>query len=244
MRDRSPKKSENIEIRVPHGMKTDFMTRCRSDGRSASDVLRGFIEEYLAAGTSPEMEDRPIMPRIAKPAAAAAAAGALSLLFLFTPAVSASDLETAFRSLDRNGDGSVTLAEFTTPDGHGDTVFVRHSGALPAPSSRPIVLPFKGGERARGGPAAPAAMLAENFGHQDMDHDGSLSFAEFAEHHRTMLRAGFDAIDADGSGSIDAGELARASEGVPGAKPAFQSHDANGDGRVNWEEFSAAHTGR
>jgi Ca2+-binding EF-hand superfamily protein len=246
MRNHSPKKSENIEIRVPHGMKNDFMARCRTEGRSASDVLRGFIEDYLAAGTSPKMEDRPIMPRIAKPAAAAVTAGALSLLFLLTPAVSANDLEAAFRGMDLNGDGAVTLAEFTTPSAHGDMVLMRHDGApLPGPDAKPVVLPLHGKQvpvhpQAK---APPPEMLRTVFAEQDSDHDGVLRFTEFAEHHQTMLRGGFAAMDANGDGGIDAGELAKATADLPGHKPAFASHDANGDGKVSWEEFTATHSG-
>src|SRR5205809_809617 len=42
------KKSESLEIRLPYPTKQAFMARCRDDGRSASDAMRGFIDYHLA----------------------------------------------------------------------------------------------------------------------------------------------------------------------------------------------------
>ena len=47
-RERPPKKSETLEVRVPHAAKQAFMARCRAEGRSASDVIREFIDGFLA----------------------------------------------------------------------------------------------------------------------------------------------------------------------------------------------------
>ena len=44
MAPRPLKKTETIEIRLPHDTKTAFMARCRAEGRTASDVLRRFID--------------------------------------------------------------------------------------------------------------------------------------------------------------------------------------------------------
>lgn len=69
MHKRAPKKSENLEIRLPHDAKHAFMERCRRDGRSASDVLRGFIDAYLASGAESGAEIVPMRPRTAVNAA-------------------------------------------------------------------------------------------------------------------------------------------------------------------------------
>ena len=45
---RPPKKSETLEIRLPHEAKQAFMARCRDEGVSASQALRGFIEAQIA----------------------------------------------------------------------------------------------------------------------------------------------------------------------------------------------------
>lgn len=43
------KKSESLEVRIPYPTKQAFMARCRADGVSASESVRGFIEGRLAA---------------------------------------------------------------------------------------------------------------------------------------------------------------------------------------------------
>ena len=44
---RKLKKSETLEIRLPYPTKQAFMARCSDNGRSASDAMRGFIDDYL-----------------------------------------------------------------------------------------------------------------------------------------------------------------------------------------------------
>lgn len=112
---RPPKKSENLEIRIPHETKRAFMARCQAQGRSASDVMRGFIDRHLAEGAA----RRRVLPRLARPAAAAASLAGIATLFMVAPAVSAADREASFRALDRNGDGVVTRVEFVRPEGAG-----------------------------------------------------------------------------------------------------------------------------
>lgn len=41
---RAPKKSETLEIRIPHETKQALMARSRSEGRPASEVVRSFID--------------------------------------------------------------------------------------------------------------------------------------------------------------------------------------------------------
>jgi predicted transcriptional regulator len=45
---RPPKKSETIEVRVPHELKDALMRKARAEGRSASEVIRSSIDTYLA----------------------------------------------------------------------------------------------------------------------------------------------------------------------------------------------------
>ncbi len=47
---RPEKKSEAIEIRVPHDTKQQFMDACKADERTASEVLRNAIDVYLTRG--------------------------------------------------------------------------------------------------------------------------------------------------------------------------------------------------
>jgi len=68
------KKSESLEIRLPYPTKQAFMARCRADGRSASEALRGFIEA--------EIEGAPARPRL-RPLIAGALAAAAIGAFLY-----------------------------------------------------------------------------------------------------------------------------------------------------------------
>ncbi|HEY3948611.1 EF-hand domain-containing protein [Phenylobacterium sp.] len=114
------KKSETIEIRLPYPTKLAFMARCRDEGRSASEALRGFIDGELAGRAAPSAH--PLRMRLAIGALVAAALGAVALPSLAhtnqraafdclardRAAISAAD----FARLDADHDGRVSYAEF------------------------------------------------------------------------------------------------------------------------------------
>jgi hypothetical protein len=99
-----PKKSETLEIRLPFSTKEQFMARCRDDGRSASEALRGFIEDQIE-GRTRSMRSR------AWQFAVAAAAG-LALGAVAAPSLAKASGQTAFEQLDANGDGVLTRVEY------------------------------------------------------------------------------------------------------------------------------------
>jgi hypothetical protein len=101
-----PKKSETLEVRLPHQTKTAFMARCRDDGQTASEAVRGFIEAELVAGP------RRARSRLWQMTAAAAAGLALGAVAAPSLARTVSADEAAFARLDRNHDGALSLAEF------------------------------------------------------------------------------------------------------------------------------------
>jgi hypothetical protein len=102
---RPPKKSETLEVRLPHPTKQAFMARCRDDGRSASEAVRAFIDGELS--TRPVRHAR-LLPRLAAGALLAAAAGAVAAPTLAHPTSPAAE----FQRLDRNHDGVLSLEEF------------------------------------------------------------------------------------------------------------------------------------
>ena len=57
-RNKPPKKTETVEIRLPHATKTAFMARCRDEGRTASDAIRRFIDAELNATSSGRPQPR------------------------------------------------------------------------------------------------------------------------------------------------------------------------------------------
>ncbi len=106
------KKSESLEVRIPHPTKQAFMARCRADGVSASEAVRDFIDGRLAA--APKVGPRRGL-RLAAGLLAAATVGAMALPSLARPGPVAN-----FARLDLNGDGKVSAAEFARLDRDGE----------------------------------------------------------------------------------------------------------------------------
>lgn len=101
----SSKKSETIEVRVPHGAKTAFAAHCRDKGLTVSEALRGFMEREI--GASPRGRGRLWHALAALVAGLALGAVAAPSLAQTAPASRA-----AFDRLDVNRDGVVSYAEF------------------------------------------------------------------------------------------------------------------------------------
>ncbi|MBB5745769.1 hypothetical protein [Brevundimonas variabilis] len=104
---RSPKKSETLEIRLPHASKVAFMARCRAQGVTASDVLRGVIETHGQSHREPAR-------RWGRWLQALAVAGTGVLIgAVAAPSIAqALPQRAAFERLDVNNDGFLTPAEF------------------------------------------------------------------------------------------------------------------------------------
>jgi len=99
---RGPKKSETLEIRLPHALKQAFMARCRSEGRTASEALRASIEQALAEPQRPARRAR----------WAAVGLAAVSLGAVAAPSLARPSLPAQFARLDADHDGRLSLAEF------------------------------------------------------------------------------------------------------------------------------------
>lgn len=103
---RAPKKSETLEVRLPYPTKQAFMARCRHDGRSASEAVRGFIEAEVGAGRLARRRGK-LIARLAAGAVLAAAAGAVA-----APTLAHPNRMAEFQRLDTNHDGVISRAEF------------------------------------------------------------------------------------------------------------------------------------
>lgn len=126
------KKSETLEVRIPHETKQAFLNACREDGTTASEVVREQVQSYLDAREPPQQEKGKLMqfspnvrrygPRVAAGGAIAIGLTALAVL----PSAAAPDFKAQFARLDANGDGVVSVEEFLGPadaksdDGKGD----------------------------------------------------------------------------------------------------------------------------
>lgn len=116
------KKSETLEVRLPHTQKKAFMAACRQEGTTASDAVRSFVTEYVAEHertfkTTPLRGPLKEMSMTIKshPKKAASAAFGLvgaALMFGATPSMADDDV---FAALDKNGDKALTLDEL--PEG-------------------------------------------------------------------------------------------------------------------------------
>ena len=113
----TPKKSEMLEVRLPHPTKSAFMAKARAEGRPASEIVRDSIERYLVGeptlrqrvGSFVRSHVRWII------SLTVAAVAILSVAVAVSPATARPDLKAAFTALDVNGDGAVSLTEFTDP---------------------------------------------------------------------------------------------------------------------------------
>jgi hypothetical protein len=108
-----PKKSESLEIRIPHPTKQAFMARCQAEGRSASEALRGFIDQHLEA--APAMQRSRRRWRVAAGALVVAGMAAAA-----APTLARPSLQAEFQRLDTNRDQVVTLDELSRADANGD----------------------------------------------------------------------------------------------------------------------------
>ena len=107
-RQRPPKKSETIEIRLSFATKTAFMARCRDDGRTVSEAVRGFIDSDLAQ-TPPAKTSRLRSWSLLAAATAGLALGAAAAPSL---AETRPAPQAAFIHLDSNHDGVLSFDEF------------------------------------------------------------------------------------------------------------------------------------
>lgn len=203
MPPRPPKKSESLEIRLPHATKTAFMQVCRSRGVSASDVLRGCIARYLStpARTSDRRWKERIMSFALTPRRRASlgvatllAAAAAATFSLAGPAEAAIDprLAALFRWIDRDHDGRVSGAEFAAS-----------LEQAPPLGGVAIVVDTKV-------PPPPGETREALFRRLDRDGDGALSPIELAVGAtvRTTLSPAVAAADRDADGRLTEAELA------------------------------------
>lgn len=101
---RLPKKSETLEIRLPHAAKLAFMERCRAAGLTASEVVRRLIE-----GEAPKAHRTMTAWQVLAAAVAGVIIGAAA-----APSIAQAlpGSRAAFDQMDANHDGVVSFAEF------------------------------------------------------------------------------------------------------------------------------------
>ena len=247
--DRPPKKTETIEVRLAYETKRDFMAACDERSRTASAVLRDFIDHYIANATRvshirsvKELHMRFLASGTrARSAVALSATGVcLTAGLLVATASSAADqrLKAVFEWFDADHDGALTRQEFLEP-AKQDTPSIHGIGVVVTTMD----LPVNPEQESR----------SDMFTRLDTDRDGSLSFDEIAHAVRvdTVVNKSILAADNNGDGAVTAAELAaymtaeRAASGArsPQAGAALMAlaiiteHDRDGDGAVEPSDF-------
>ena len=240
MSERQSKKSETLEVRLPHEQKVALMRKAHAEGRSASEVVRDSISHYLA---EQRKETGLMFVSLYKPAAIAGAVGAALLWSAMDPSpLSAKpDLRAAFAQFDGNGDNVISLGEFMSRS--GDRLFYQNDGPASQEQTAPVMLPLRTtaplDERA--GSPPPENVERAEFAAHDRDRDGRVTYAEFQDHQLAMMHQGFVSIDKNGNGLLDRAEYAVIAALLPdtGRPALFEELDSDGDGQVSEEEFFA-----
>lgn len=238
MMGRQSKKSETLQVRLPYGMKRDFMDRVKLENRSASDLIRDFIEGYLAgpvqilnSPTAVLIRRRFIYPTLM-------AAGLVGAVIVFMPNPGAAGtLRSEFDALDLDRDGFVTGAEFEPPP--PDAMMVpapRASRAgrlgpdgvkLFGPDGKPLrVRTLPPGQTAAGVKARPGEVLLTRLqmkqlllNYHDVDGDQKLSFQEYRASRVRGSRNAFERADADLDNRVSQAEYITSR--IPALDPAF-----------------------
>ncbi len=229
------KKSETLEVRIPHETKQAFLAACREDGTTASEVVRESVQSCLdkRERPDPKKESTLVMtlPRPMRRYGLRIAASGLAAVGLATfatlPGAAAPDLAAAFRKLDANSDGVLTDAEF----GKRESLGVKEMGLriprrtpsepkvdsteapiflIPAPTDGKPASELMRDVRLQGFGIPPASLdrAAASFAAFDANKNGAVDMEEFLARQKLMLANGFAVLDKDGDGGLDAGEYA------------------------------------
>jgi Ca2+-binding EF-hand superfamily protein len=257
-RQRPPKKTDTLEVRMAHDAKRAFLEACAAEDRSASEVVRGFIESYIArAAARARLREQPQTRRsiamiYATPqgrrglaAAAIAALGAFALVA--APSAAELDFRAMFDGLDADRDGQLTVEEFAAgPTGEGDVmVFMRAErvertgDGVVSENSEEFWLPAAPptGSAPADGPVHQELRVTREVQNGEVVTErierGPLDEAAFAG----LRRQEFSRFDDDGDGAVDFVEFETRHTAM--ISNTFRRLDANGDGRLAAEEFDA-----
>lgn len=212
------KNSETLQVRLPHGLKRDFMARCDQEGRPASAVLRDFIDGYLSRPVEILTSEKAAMirRRFVYPTLALAALVGTAAVMIPRPGVAGDDLASAFAAMDRDHDGKLTAQELDAPI-EGLTVTLR-----------PTVVPTSGPTPPLGvaqvGPTMPWSRFAQQIiDDRDQDGDHRMNLAEFRAFRTISAQETFMARDSDRDGRLSPAEFMAQQPNAPPADAATQA---------------------
>ena len=165
---RAEKKSETLEVRLPHSKKEAFKAACEEEGITASHAVRTFIDAYLKRSRRVKLKriaEDITMKLFRNPLKTAGIAGTgiiAAILSSASPSMAEDDL---FSHLDTNGDGFL--------DGSETTLLQEMPAGLTSALSDLTQLDEYGSQDI-------VAIETSNYADYDIDKDGRFSREEFS----------------------------------------------------------------
>lgn len=239
------KKSETLEVRIPHETKQAFLTACREDGTTASEVVREQVQSYLDARERPPIEaDKrtlfmtlPSNVRRYAPRAAAGGALAIGLTALAVlPSAAAPDFKAQFSRLDVNSDGVLSVDEFLGPkpaDSGKDDVVIETRTITRSGDKPPVDIKIEPGVMKKD---AFAFYLPEELGGGGEKAADDKHEYKFITRHMNKEKAG----GADGTGVSFDRAITISVDDI--RKEEFATIDLNKDGKISLDEYRANQT--
>jgi hypothetical protein len=238
------KKSETLEVRIPHETKQAFLTACRKDGTTASEVVREQVQSYLDARERPPQPEakrtlvmklpdnvRHYAPRVAAGGIVAIGLTALAVL----PSAAAPDFKAQFSRLDVNADGVLSVDEFLGPKpaaGEKNDVVIETRTITRSGDKAPAEIKIDTSSMKT---EAFAFHLPDEFGGADADKasDQKHEYKFISRHETKDVADGAEPKTIEKTMTFSVDDI---------RKEEFASIDANKDGKVSLDEYQARQT--